>query len=57
MSFLDNSDWNIQDHFLEELTWADRNYFYDVILEEKTDSLIFFFSSLNRNFYQRKEAF
>ena len=42
---------------MEALTFADRNYFYNTILEEEVDSMVFFYSSLNRSFYQRKEAF
>ena len=42
---------------MDAMTQADMDTFYNVILKENKDTVVFFYSTTNVNYYQRKEAY
>ena len=42
---------------MDAMTVADRDTFDNVILRENKDTVVFFYSTKNINYYQRKEAY
>ena len=44
-------DTTIQGYFLDSLTETSRDYFENVILSENADSVVFFYSTENINYY------
>lgn len=50
-------DPTIQEHFLDKTIVADRDFFYNTILTEERDSILFIYSTENVNYVQRKAAF